>query len=123
MEAFGGVLTAFLVAALPLAVTVTKVVDLIRNLVDPTDKLPKVLWSVLALVVGILMALGFEINLLSPITAAIPALKDWAPNDTAAEILSGAAIGALGSFWHEKLDLWSSQAKAANPHPTPTGSR
>lgn len=113
MEAFGGVLTAFLVAALPLAVTVTKVVDLVRNLVDPTDKLPKVLWNVLALVIGVLVALGFEVNLFAPIAAAIPALKDWTPDSTMAEILTGLSIGAMAGFWHEKMDQWSSAAKAA----------
>jgi hypothetical protein len=123
METFGGVLTAFLVAALPLAVTVTKVVDLIRNLIDPNDTMPKVLWNILALVIGALMAVGFEINLLAPVAAAIPALKSWAPDDTMAEILSGLSIGAMAGFWHEKMDEWSARAKAANPHPTHTGTR
>ena len=77
MEIAFAAFTAFLVAALPLSVGVTKIVDTIRNLVDRAGKLPKVTWNVLALVVGLAVALGFEINLLAPIAAAIPALEDW----------------------------------------------
>jgi hypothetical protein len=116
METFGGVITAFLIAALPLAVTVTKVVDTIRNLLGKAEaNVPKVVWNLVALVVGVVIALGFEINLIAPVAAAIPGLKDWSPSSTMAEIISGLAIGAMGSFWHEKLDEWSSRAKAAHP--------
>jgi hypothetical protein len=112
MEAFGGVLTAFLLAALPLAVTVTKVVDFVRNLLGESEKnVPKWVWNLLALVVGIAIALGFEINLIAPIAAAIPGLKDWSPSSTAAELISGLSIGAMGSFWHERLSAWSAQSK------------
>jgi hypothetical protein len=112
METFGGVLTAFLVAALPLGVTVTKVVDFVRNLLGAAEKnVPKWVWSLLALVVGVAIALGWEINLLAPVAAAIPVLKDWSPSSTMAEIISGLAIGAMGSFWHEKLSAWSAQSK------------
>lgn len=112
MEAFGGVLTAFLIAALPLGVTVTKVVDFVRNLLGAGEKnVPKWVWNLLALVVGVAIALGFEVNLIAPVTAAIPGLKDWNPSSTAAMILSGLAIGAMGSFWHEKLSAWSAQSK------------
>jgi hypothetical protein len=116
MEAFGGVLTAFLIAALPLAVTVTKVVDFVRNLLGAAESnVPKWVWSLLALVVGVILALAFEINLISPIAVALPGLKGWTPDSTLAEIGSGLAIGAMGSFWHEKLDEWSSIAKANKP--------
>src|SRR5262245_12018128 len=118
MEAFGGVITAFLIAAIPLAVTVTKVVDTVRNLLGAGEsKVPKVVWNLLALVVGVIIALGFEVNLIAPVSAAIPALKDWSPNSTMAEIITGLAIGAMGSFWHEKMDEWSSIAKGASPPP------
>lgn len=119
MEAFAGVLTAFLIAALPLAVTVTKVVDTIRNLLGAGEaKVPKVVWNIVALGIGVLIALGFEVNLFAPIAAAIPALKDWTPNETLAEILTGLSLGAMAGFWHEKMDEWSSRAKAAAPRPS-----
>jgi hypothetical protein len=116
MEVFGGVLVAFLVAALPLAVTVTKVVDFVRNLLGTGQaNVPKWVWNLLALALGVIVALAFEINLIAPVAAAIPALKDWSPDSTMAEILSGLAIGAMAGFWHEKMDEWSSIAKANKP--------
>jgi hypothetical protein len=114
-EAFAA-FTAFLIATLPLAVGVTKVVDTIRNLFGTAQaNVPKWVWNVLALVIGVLTAVGFEINLLAPIAAAIPALKDWSPDSTMAEILTGISIGAMAGFWHEKMDEWSSIAKSEQP--------
>jgi hypothetical protein len=116
MEIFGGVLVAFLVAAIPLALLVTKVVDFVRNLLgDAQANVPKWVWNLLAFVVGVIVALGFEVNLIAPIASAIPALKDWAPDSTLAEIGSGLAIGSMAGLWHEKLDEWSSIAKANKP--------
>ena len=88
--------------ALPLAVTVTKVTDFVRNLLGKAEaKVPKWAWNLLALVLGVIIALGFEINLIAPIAAAIPALKDWTPDSTMAAILSVLAIGAMVTWWHE----------------------
>lgn len=116
METFGGVLTAFLIAAIPLAVTVTKLVDFVRNLLGESQKnVPKWVWNILALGLGVIVALAFEINLLAPVAAAIPALKDWAPDSTMAEIITGLSIGAMAGLWHERMDEWSSRAKAENP--------
>jgi hypothetical protein len=112
-EAFAA-FTAFLIAALPLSVGVTKIVDTVRNLLGTKEAaVPKVVWNILALVVGVAVALGFEINLLAPISAAIPALKDWTVDPTAGEIITGLALGGMAGFWHEKMDQWSSEAKAA----------
>lgn len=112
-EAFAA-FTAFLIAALPFSVSVTKIVDTIRNLLGTAEpNVPRWVWNVLALVLGVISALAFEINLLAPIAAAIPALKDWTPDSTMAEILTGLSIGAMAGFWHEKMDEWSSRAKSA----------
>jgi hypothetical protein len=114
-EAFAA-FTAFLIAALPFSVGVTKIVDTVRNLLGAAEtSVPKWVWNVLALVIGVVFALAFEINLLAPIAAAIPALKDWSPDSTMAAILTGVSIGAMAGFWHEKMDEWSSRAKAAAP--------
>lgn len=114
-EAFAA-FTAFLIAALPFAVGVTKIVDTIRNLLGTAQaNVPKVVWNLVALVVGVVLALAVEVNLLAPIAAAIPALKDWSPNETLAQIVTGLSIGAMAGFWHEKMDEWSSKAKAAAP--------
>jgi hypothetical protein len=114
-EAFAA-FTAFLIAALPFSVGVAKIVDTVRNALGSAEaKVPKVVWNLLALVVGIIFALAFEINLIAPIAAAIPALKDWSPDSTVAEIATGLSLGAMAGFWHEKMDEWSSRAKAASP--------
>ena len=114
-EAFGA-FTAFLIAAIPLAVGVTKAVDTVRNATDPTDKFPPVVWNVLAMVLGVGLALGWNFNLFAPLIAAIPALEgSGLATGTAGEVLTGLAIGGMAGFWHEKLDEWSSRAKAANP--------
>jgi hypothetical protein len=114
-EAFAA-FTAFLIAALPFSVGITKIVDTVRNLFgDKQANVPKWAWNVLALVIGVLFAVGFEINLFAPIAAAIPALKDWSPDTTAAEIATGLSLGAMAGFWHEKMDEWSSIAKSEQP--------
>lgn len=112
-EAFAA-FTAFLIAALPLAVGVTKIVDTIRNLFGTAEaKVPKVVWNLIALGVGVAFALGFELNLFEALAAAIPALKGDIASGTAGEILTGLAIGGMAGFWHEKMDQWSSDAKAS----------
>lgn len=107
-----GALTAFLIAAVPLALLVTKAVDTTRNLIDGGDSFPKVVWNVAAFVFGLVLCLGWQFNPVAGLAAAIPALSDSsALTGVAGQILSGLAIGAMAGFWHEKLDLWSSTAK------------
>jgi hypothetical protein len=114
VEAAFTTLTTFLIAALPLAVGVTKVVDAVRNLIDSDDSFPKFVWNLVAFVVGVAFCLGWNFNLFAPLVESIPALKDSGLADgTAGEVLTGVAIGAMGGFWHEKLDEWSAKAKAA----------
>ena len=116
METAFAAFTAFLVAALPLAVGVTKVVDLIRNLIDPSGKFPKAVWSAVAILAGIGLALGWGFNLFEPLIAAIPALeKSGLATGEWAEVATGIAIGGMAGFWHERLDEWSSRAKAERP--------
>lgn len=113
MDNVTGVFIAFLVAAVPLAVLVAKVVDTVRNLIDNADSVPKWVWNVLALVVGVLICLGWGFNLVATLARSIPAFEgnDWA-DGVAGQILTGLAIGAMAGFWHEKMDQWSSAAKA-----------
>lgn len=116
METAFAAFTAFLIAALPFSVGVAKIVDTIRNALGTAEpKVPKVVWNLVALVAGVIFALAFEINLIAPIAAAIPALKDWSIDATAAEVATGLALGGMAGFWHEKMDEWSSRAKAARP--------
>jgi hypothetical protein len=104
--------TAFLIAALPLSVGVTKIVDTVRNLFGSKEaNVPKAVWNILALVVGVAFALGFELNLFEALAAAIPALKPDIAAGSAGQVLTGLSIGAMAGFWHEKMDQWSSSAK------------
>jgi hypothetical protein len=112
MEQAFAVFTTFLIAALPLAVGVTKIVDTIRNLLDPSDKFPKVAWNLVAIVIGVAFCLGWGFDIFTPLVQAIPAFKDSSLTGSAGEILSGICVGAMAGFWHEKLDSWSAQAKA-----------
>jgi hypothetical protein len=121
MEQFGGVVIAFLAAAGPFAVAVAKLVDTVRNALGAAQaNVPKVVWNLLALALGVIAAFAFEINLFDPIAAAIPALKDWSPSSALGQLMTGLAIGAMAGFWHEKMDEWSSKAKSAAP---PTGTQ
>jgi len=105
-------LTAALVVAGPVSVAVTKIVDFVRNLVDAPDRLPKWLWGGLALLVGLVLALGWDINLLGGLIQAVPALADSSLGDgVVGNVLTGLAIGGMASFWHEKMDQWSAAAK------------
>jgi len=107
------VFVAFLAAALPLAVLVTKVVDTARNLFDGDDSAPKWVWNVLALAAGVALCLGWGFNLVDALAKAIPALADnsWSAG-VGGQILTGLAIGAMAGFWHEKMDQWSTTATA-----------
>jgi hypothetical protein len=122
MEDVFGAFTAFLVAALPLAVLVTKAVDTVRNLVGSVT-VPKWVWNVLALGLGVLLCLGWGFNLFDALTKAIPALAESdALSGTLGSVLTGLAVGAMAGFWHEKMDEWSSIAKA-NKTSVPTGTQ
>jgi len=89
-------------------VLVTKIVDLLRNSFDRDAKVRKWVWNALALVIGVAVALLAGVNVVT----------EFAGSDTPTwlgTIMTGLAIGALGSGWHEGLDLLSSAAKAARP--------
>jgi hypothetical protein len=108
MENVVGALTGVLVLTLPLAVLITKGVDLIRNLVDSSGKLPKFTWNIAAFVLGLIIALGWQINFAAALADVIPSLQNTTSLDgVAGQILTGLAAGAMASFWHEKLDQWS----------------
>lgn len=112
MDNVTGVFVAFAIAALPLAVLVAKVVDTIRNLTTSLT-VPKWVWNVVALLVGVLICVGWGFNLVATLARSIPALADsaWA-DGFMGQVLTGLVVGAMAGFWHEKMDQWSSSAKA-----------
>lgn len=115
MEASFAAFTAFLLAAGPVSVGVTKVVDFLRNLIDPAGtRVPKVGWNVAAVVVGVAFCLGWGFNPFEALVQSIPALQESSSFEGAGgEIFSGLVVGGMAGFWHEKLDQWSSSAKAS----------
>lgn len=107
-------IAALVIAAWPLSVAVTKVVDFVRNLFGAAEpNIPSWVWNVAAFVIGIVAALGWGINLFSPVVAAIPALSDKAgTQNTAGQVLTGIVLGAMAGFWHDKMAQWASAHKA-----------
>lgn len=82
-----------------LALVVEKVVSFIRNALDPTGKFPTYVWNLLAMIVGIAFALGWQLNLAPAVLAQIPAFDgSSALSGTSGQILSGLAIGASAGF-------------------------
>lgn len=89
-------------------VIVTKVVDLLRNSFDREAKVRKWVWNALALVLGVVVAFLCGVNVVSDLAGS--STPTWL-----GRALTGLGIGALGSGWHELLDVFSSLAKATRP--------
>jgi hypothetical protein len=109
-------LTAFLVAVGPLAIMVTKTVDTLRNLTPDTDR--KWVWNIAAFTIGVAYCLLFGMNLAGEV-AFQPAVAG-ALTGVWGQVLTGLAIGATASFWHEQLDRTSSRAKEARANAAAT---
>lgn len=88
---------------------VTKVTDFIRNLFDKNDSLPKWVWNVVPLGLGVATALLYELNYSDLIPNLPPKLQGL--EGVSGQIVTGLALGAVASFWHELMDYWSSSAK------------
>lgn len=106
-------LAGLIVAVGPIALLVTKAVDFVRNF-DATDSWPKDAWIGIAMLLGVIIALLFDLNYVEGIADLVPALADSSVLDGVfGTIVTGLTIGAAASGWHERLDLYSSQAKEA----------
>ena len=102
-----GTTTEVVAVATIFAMVVTKTVDLIRN-VFAEFVLPKWVWNVSALGLGVGMALAWQINMLDNYSA-----KDSIVQGIFGRVLTGIAIGGVSSGYHELFDLLSSGAKRA----------
>lgn len=101
-----------------LGLTVTKVVDTVRNLVNGKfPRIPKATWNFVAFGVGVLYCVGWPdvTNFVPDAMKLVPRLAPLADKFTgfSGQLLSGLVLGAVAGFWHELLDKWSNQAKAA----------
>ncbi len=89
-----------------LGLVVTKLVDTVRNAVDPGGlRVPKVVWNLLAFGVGIFMAIVYDVNILHELGIGTSL------QNIGGQVVTGLIIGSAGSGWHEILDLFSSAAK------------
>lgn len=111
--------TAFLTAVGPIAIGITKLVDLIRNTLDKDDSWPKWSWNVAAFVLGIGYALVTATNFVNLIAGLRPELSD-ALGGLPGQILTGIALGGVASFWHEQMDKKRASAVATAPGATAT---
>ena len=97
---------ALIAASTAFALTITKVVDFVRNLVKDKERQEslKWLWGGGALVLGLVVAFVFEINVFAD-------FSDSRANGALGTVLTGLGMGATGSAWHEVLDAFSSNAR------------
>lgn len=111
MDNVTGALAAFLLAAGPLAVGVTKGVDLLRNLFDQQDRAPSWVWNVAAFGVGVALCVGWRFNPVAGLIDAIPATEGTSTlTGVAGQVLSGLILGGMAGFWHEPLSGWGAKA-------------
>jgi hypothetical protein len=91
--------TAVIASLGALALVDEKVVSFIRNAVDSAGRFPTYVWNLLAMVVGVAMALGWQLNLAPAVLALIPRfVSSSALSGTSGQILSGLAIGGAAGF-------------------------
>lgn len=115
MQDVGAIFVAFVIAAVPLAIGVQKALQVVRDLVNPSGSWPSWLWVAAAFVAGVLLCVGWQLNLASTLEHGIPALAgDTHLDGVAGQVLTGLGIGAMAGVWHDKLAVWSSREAANN---------
>jgi hypothetical protein len=100
-------LTSLVSAVTILPVIVTKLVDTLRNAVDPDAKVYKVWWNIAALAIGIALAIIFKIN-------AIASISSTPLQGITGQVLTGIALGTASSGYHEIFDALSGIAKSSH---------
>jgi len=100
---------ALIAASTAFALTITKLVDFVRNLVPKKHQESlKWLWGGGALVLGVVVAGVFEINVFADVSNS-------GTERFLGTVLTGLGMGATGSAWHEVLDAFSSSARRSKP--------
>jgi len=107
MEGFAIVLSVIV----GLSLTVTKVVDFVRNLPMFKDKwVGSWIWNAVAFVVGIIICVGWQHSFINDLFHQVPALSAVNITGNLGYLLSGLVLGGLSGFFHELLDALSSVA-------------
>lgn len=114
MEDVFAAFAVLVAAAGPLAIGVTKIVDALRNVFDPQGaRFPKVTWIVAAFVASMAVCLGWQFNVVAGFFTLVPALANvTAVEGVAGQVLTGGLVAGMASYWHERMDVASSRAKA-----------
>lgn len=101
-----GMFIAFAVAAVPLALGVTKAVEFVRRLTGSRGwTLPGWFWIGIAFMFGVALCVGWQFNLMSALVRSIPALANTSRLDgVAGQVLTGLAVGAMSGLWHDKIE-------------------
>jgi hypothetical protein len=84
-------------------IVVTKIVDTVRNGLDRGDTAPKMVWNVLAFVLGIAGAFLYNVEDVTGLGGPL------------GQVGSGLVIGATASGWHEILDAFSAHGSRGGP--------
>lgn len=114
MEDVFALLTAVAVAFGPLAMAVTKLVDMLRNLLDRTPETPwpKWVWNAAAFVIALAVCILWQLDVVSALVAQVPAFGDKTLSPVMGQVLTGLGVAGFAAFWHEHMDKTSHQAKA-----------
>lgn len=108
--------SAVIVTLGALALTVEKIVSFVRNAFDSAGKFPTYIWNVLALIVGVGFALGWQLNLAPAVVGLIPAVADSsALSGTSGQILTGLAVGAASGFMYGVLQALEATVHKNSP--------
>lgn len=91
----------------------TKIVDMLRNMIDADGTKPKWLWNVISLALGVGAAFIWGLDATG--LATDTEIQAWA-----GQLLTGLALGATASGWHEVLDNISAGATAKRTASTAT---
>jgi hypothetical protein len=102
--------TEVVATATVLAILITKVVDLIRNVVGDFlgGVLPKATWNLAALGLGVAVAVAWRINILDNYSDPTSVVQGYF-----GQVLTGLVIGGVSSGYHELFDALSGAAKRA----------
>lgn len=97
----------------PLSIGLTKLVDEARNLFDAGNTAPKWTWPLLALALGLVVCLVFELNVMAEVLALIPRFSDSTILDgTVGQVVTAVGMAGMASYHHEHMDAKSQEAAA-----------
>ena len=102
----------------PGAMGITKIVDIVRGVLDKEDKWPGWVWIVVALIVAIGLSLAFQINIVGGFFKELPAFANSDALDGVwGQVLTGLGLAGASSYWHHRMALAHAETEQAAPSP------